>query len=1493
MSSTMKAPPSETNDGRPYVGFEEYIQFQLKLARQGIRGADLLTGAVGAVLLIAAYLLLFVVTDHWVIRGGWGSTARYLLWTGFVMGLGWWVWHKLIQPFTQRISQLYAATQLEGASPELKSSLLTLIDLKQAGRPVSPAIIESMERRAAVSLQRVNIDDAVDRHMLTKLSYALLGLVFVLCVYTVASPKSLVSSAWRALFPMAQVAPSTRTAILKVAPGDVTVLAHSTPDITAELSGVIPEEVRLLYTTADRRVVDEPIKLQDTGEGVNRFRARLVGENGAGLLQNLTYRVEAGDASSPTYSITVRQPPTANVSEIDYDYPTYMGLEDRTQPESAIDAWEGTTVTVRALANMKIDRATILFSDTEDTSIKAEELPMTIEGGVHLSATWQLKFRTDATFPRFYRIQLLRKSSDGEELVTVPTLHTQRIRADLPPKLDILYPTADMEMPANGTVPIAFEASDPDFLLKSVVLRYEKDGELLPKQELLFDAPPFEAKTRGKHLLRLEPFAVEPGKKLTFWLEAKDNFQPFADRLGNLTRSPRITMTVIEPVAPQQAQQEQAEQEQAADQKIAEAEQATNPPDDPPAEGAPQEPMDPTEPDQPKEQPAGEEPMPNQPMPEDGERKPGDEARPMPNQDDPGQEQQPGNPGEGQPQPNEPQKGKPQPGQPKDGSSPPDQAKPGEPNDPNQNPGQPQPNPATEPNNGQPQPNQTPPKGQPQPNKPKERKEKISPDEALENLLRRQKEREEERKQAEKPKEPGENEPEPKPMPNESRPGETQAKPSDGTGGKENQGPKKPMPSESTDPMTDTPPSDPGTEPMPGDDANNPPKASDPSNKTRPKEGEKSTKPGPKDSSKLGEKPELGQKEPSETEPRGPKDGMPEGADPSKPMPNGSKPDPTKPEPGLNEPGTKPDPSQPKTGPKPEVDPAKPVGNEPMPGDEKPMPNADGTQPGENSDGPQPMPKGPQDKPKEPGTKPGSGDEPMPNDPTEPGEPDEKPAPMPGTEPSEQPMPKDNPGEEPGPENPAPMKPKTNEKPQPNPGKEPGEQPGEPMLGEKSNPGEASSDPQEPMTPEQPGPEGPSKNPGPKKPGPKNTDPMKPGPSDKPEQPGDKPEAGDMPPGEPGQPGNEKQGDMPPKENSAEEQSGQPEKPVENPGQPSKPGTGKNPSGLGKPETGDMPPADAPTADDPSGQKPMPGGDKPGDKSGGDKPGGDMPGEGDQPGEGEKQQGTGKKPSDMPTGQKPMPGGQAPSEPSNDKPGDGEKPGDKPPGQDGPNEKAPGGKPGEGQKPGEPGGEKGKPGEAPQEGGEPGKPGKPGEGGASAPGEASEDQKGSGSSPARNPGKGDSGGSRTGDKNPEGTPGDGQAHGPDEAVDLENKRRAAALALKEIQDDLSRGDLSPEEINKLGFNDEEELDAFLKQLDQRLNNASDANSPESQSRQRQFDELLKGIDLESEGQFKSGGDHERKATESTGSNRRPAPNKYRQASEEYNKRIRGGDAKKK
>ncbi len=195
---------------------------------------------------------------------------------------------------------------------------------------VSPVIIEAMERRAATNLQQVNVDDAVDRRPLTHCRTRSSRWWCAVHLHP-GQPEESDVIGLAGSVPDVERGSGTRTTILEVLPGDTTLLSHSKPEITTVLSGRFRRGTSRLLDGRPK-IVDEVVKLQDTEEGIHRFRGRLIGEGGAGLLQNVTYRVEAGDAVSPTYSITVRQPPTATVNEVVYDYPTYMGIDDRTQP---------------------------------------------------------------------------------------------------------------------------------------------------------------------------------------------------------------------------------------------------------------------------------------------------------------------------------------------------------------------------------------------------------------------------------------------------------------------------------------------------------------------------------------------------------------------------------------------------------------------------------------------------------------------------------------------------------------------------------------------------------------------------------------------------------------------------------------------------------------------------------------------------------------------------------------------------------------------------------------------------------------------------------------------------------------------------------------------------------------------------------------------------------------------------------------------------------
>ena len=172
-----------------------------------------------------------------------------------------------------------------------------------------------------------------------------------------------------------------------------------------DLAGEIPQQVLLLYSTADGKQ-DQPVELHPEEAGQPRFRGQLIGENGQGIVQELTYFIRAGDATSKRYKITVEQPPYADIESVRIEFPSYMKLAPIEQVGNpAIDAWEGAKVFINAKTNMPVRSGVIQFLDDPQIGPSGEEETMSvIPGGRQLQATWKLALHADGTFPKYYRI---------------------------------------------------------------------------------------------------------------------------------------------------------------------------------------------------------------------------------------------------------------------------------------------------------------------------------------------------------------------------------------------------------------------------------------------------------------------------------------------------------------------------------------------------------------------------------------------------------------------------------------------------------------------------------------------------------------------------------------------------------------------------------------------------------------------------------------------------------------------------------------------------------------------------------------------------------------------------------------------------------------------------------------------------------------------------------------------------------------------------------
>jgi len=109
------------------------------------------------------------------------------------------------------------------------------------------------------------------------------------------------------------------------------------------------------------------------------------------------------------------------------------------------------------------------------------------------------------------------------------------------------------------------------------------------------------------------------------------------------------------------------------------------------------------------------------------------------------------------------------------------------------------------------------------------------------------------------------------------------------------------------------------------------------------------------------------------------------------------------------------------------------------------------------------------------------------------------------------------------------------------------------------------------------------------------------------------------------------------------------------------------------------------------------------------------------------------------------------------------------------------------------------------------------------------------------------------------------------------------MVLKRLKEELDRGDVDPELLKKLGWTDKD-MQRFAERLERQLAEPK-PNDPGAEARRRQFEEVLRNVDLESSGRRQTGSFNAQQSTNNFSERRLVAPRSHRKAYEDYLKRI--------
>lgn len=503
------------------AGLEQarFIERQINRTRRQVKLVELGAAAVTLVVGVLAFFLMAALVDHWLLPlSGWG---RGLLLLALGAGVAWYLWTVVAPLLRHSINPAYAALTIEQSAPSLKNSLINFLLLRGDRSQVHDVVYEAVQQRAATDLQQVPLETVVDYSRLIKVGYALAA-IFALCAaYKVLSPKDPFQTAARVAAPWADIARPSRVQIESVSPGDAQQFFGDSVTISAKLRGVRSDDrVALLFSTADGQVVDQALDMTPSDSG-DTFTVKLPGE-GHTLQQDVTYRIEAGDAVSRDYTLTVVAAPTIVVEKVEYDFPRYTQKPRETRERAGdLRALEGTRVTLHARANQPIQNAFIEFDTSTNPSAAPERVAMQTAGDT-ATGSFVLELEADRVTPKHGTYQITFTTASGHA-GQHPAVHTIDVIRDLSPEIEILQPEDQtIDVPENGSALVEMRAIDPDFALSRVGLKLTLGGQEIADKSLL-DAKGQPAQSTSKFRFRPKDFDLKAGAEVAWWGTVADN----------------------------------------------------------------------------------------------------------------------------------------------------------------------------------------------------------------------------------------------------------------------------------------------------------------------------------------------------------------------------------------------------------------------------------------------------------------------------------------------------------------------------------------------------------------------------------------------------------------------------------------------------------------------------------------------------------------------------------------------------------------------------------------------------------------------------------------------------------------------------------------------------------------------------------------------------------------------------------------------------------
>lgn len=393
------------------------------------------------------------------------------------------------------LSSQHAALLTEKYLGDKSNSLVNAVQMEQHGKTcVAEAILED----DAPDLEAVSGESFIPAKDIRSLRLSCRILISTAVVLFILSPPGFLVSCTRFLIPFSGIQPWTRTRITDVSPGNAVVKRGEELTIELQTSGAVPHNPKLIWTRGQNK--QEIIPLTPVP---NDRKSIVYTAASGGIYADATYRVEAGDALSGSYSVRVKAPPSLDSWKATITPPVYTKRKAFT------------------LTNRNVSEPIPVGSQINFSGTAAEPLV-----GALIRSVGKTIAETRETENQSFRLPFRLESNAPYELILVDRDNLKiteilpfTILSDRPPKVKSAEENDRFRVDLQKQIGVSFLSED-DYGLSSVSLERTDTDQPIPLAVVEIEGVP--RRFVGRFLIAPRQLGARTGDILRFRFKAED-----------------------------------------------------------------------------------------------------------------------------------------------------------------------------------------------------------------------------------------------------------------------------------------------------------------------------------------------------------------------------------------------------------------------------------------------------------------------------------------------------------------------------------------------------------------------------------------------------------------------------------------------------------------------------------------------------------------------------------------------------------------------------------------------------------------------------------------------------------------------------------------------------------------------------------------------------------------------------------------------------------